>query len=126
MEGKNKETSGFNLEAMEKKYGKIKVIVVGRKTEMQANPENLSEEIEVETEAGKTVYLRPLDRATMKYALSKQVRADGSVDTISPGEAVLSKCTLEGSDPEVKTNNKFFFPACIEAYAWLQEEAGLF
>lgn len=125
MEGKEK-VAPVSLETLEKKYGKIKVIVIGRKAEMLPDPKNPDKEVEVETDAGKTLYLRPLDRATMKYALSKQVRADGSVDTISPGEAVLNKCMLEGSDAEIKTNNKLFFPACIECNAWLQEEAGLF
>ena len=119
-------TASVDIEALRKKYGKVKVIVVGRKTEMRPDPANPSVEIEFVIEEGKTIYLRPLDRATMKYAMSKQTRADGSVDVISPGEVILKKCLLEGSDPEVQTNNKLFFPACIECSTWLGEEAGLF
>lgn len=125
MEGKDKVTP-VDLEQLKKKYGNVKVIVIGRKTELQPDPKKPGEEIEVETDAGKTIYLRPLDRATMKYALSKQVRADGSVDAISPGEAVLKKCILDGSDKEVMNNNRLFFPACVECNSWLQEEAGFF
>lgn len=122
---KNGEAS-VNIEALKKQYGNVKVIVIGRKTEMRPDLKNPSIEVEFVIEEGKTIYLRPLDRATMKYAMSKQTRADGSVDAISPGEAVMKKCILPGSDPEVQSNNKLFFPACIECTAWLQEEAGLF
>lgn len=74
---------------------------------------------------GASIYLRKPDRATIKYAMSKQISLSGqSIDTISPGEVVLQKCIVGGDKDEVLTNDLYYFRACTEAYKYVQQVTG--
>lgn len=99
------------IKEWEKKYGYIKKIVL---------PAVIRNEEEVHPEV--SFYLREPDRATLKYAQTKQIKADSSIDPVSPGEVILKKCYLGGDD--VMTKNCYFFRACIEATAYMNEELG--
>lgn len=114
--------SATQIKEWENQYGTLKVITVGEKKETKYNPKSQKDE-EVVIDKGVTAYLRRIDRATIKYAMSKSFRADGAVDAISPGEIVLNKCRL-GGDESLLTEDKFYFKACIEANNYLNEQTG--
>lgn len=104
------------LSVWEKKYGKLKEIRIGRKVED-------IEGKEVVVDEGKVCYLRKIDRATIKYAMSKSIKADMSIDSITPGEIVLKKCAL-GGNPEIMDDDKYYFRACMDANNYLNEVTG--
>ncbi len=106
----------------ENKYGKIKEIVLDREVELASDPKT-GKTKEVIISAGKTGYLRKPDRATIKYAMTKTVRADQTIDTISSGEVVFKKCWL-GGDEEMNTDDRYYFRACMEANNYLNEVTG--
>ena len=110
------------IKEWEAKYGAIKEIVLDREIATQTDPKT-GKEKEVVINAGKVGYLRKPDRATIKYAMAKSFRADQTVDTIAPGEVVLKKCWL-GGDEEINTDDKYYFRACMEANAYLNEVTG--
>ncbi len=109
------------LTEWENKYGNIKKIVVGREVETQENKDGNPKEVIINE--GKVAYLRKPDRATIRYAMTKTVRADQTIDTISSGEVVLKKCRL-GGDEEIMKDDKYYFRACMEANNYLNEITG--
>ncbi len=114
--------SKAQLSEWENKYGKIKEIVIGREVEFVEDPKTKKQK-EVVIHQGKVGYLRKPDRATIKYAMTKTVRADQTIDTISSGEVVLKKCWL-GGDEEINTDDRYYFRACMEANNYLNEITG--
>ncbi len=117
-----KKVTKEQLSEWENKYGKIKEILIGREVEIHEDPKT-GENKEIVINAGKVGYLRKPDRATIKYAMTKTVRADQTIDTISSGEVVLKKCWL-GGDEEINTDDKYYFRACMEANNYLNEITG--
>ncbi len=55
--------------------------------------------------------------------MTKTVRAEQTIDTISSGEVVLKKCWL-GGDEEINTDDRYHFRACMEANNYLNEVTG--
>ncbi len=117
-----KKVTKEQLNEWENKYGKIKEIVLDREVEIQED-QKTGKTKEVVISIGKVGYLRKPDRATIKYAMTKTVRADQTIDTISSGEVVLKKCWL-GVDEEINTDDRYYFRACMEANNYLNEVTG--
>ena len=113
--------SKAQLTEWEIKYGKLKEIVLDREVERIKDPKT-GKTKEVIINAGKVGYLRKPDRATIN-AMTKTVRADQTIDTISSGEVVLKKCWL-GGDEQINTNDRYYFRACMEANHYLNEITG--
>ncbi|MCP4121085.1 MAG: hypothetical protein GY751_04975 [Bacteroidetes bacterium] len=114
--------SKAQLTECENRYGKIKEIVIGREVEIVEDPKTKKQK-EIVIDQGKVGYLRKPDRATIKYAMTKTVRADQTIDTISSGEVVLKKCWL-GGDDEINTDDRYYFRACMEANNYLNKITG--
>jgi hypothetical protein len=127
MVGKNDPKGSLSeaeLKALEKKYmGGVKSIVLDRETEeVRDEKGKVSKKI---INPGRIFYLRKPDRGTIKFAMNKTVRTDQTIDTITGGEIILKKCWVAG-DEEIKTQDKYYFRACMEANAYLNEIVGFY
>lgn len=110
------------LKALNDKYiGGVKEIILDRKIDKVTN-EKGEEKVSV-IDPGLAFYLRKPDRGTIKYAMGKAVRSDGTIDSISGGEIVLNKCWV-GGDEAIKKLDKYYFRACMEANEYLNEIVG--
>ena len=77
------------------------------------------------TISGVQGYLKRPDRATIKYAMSKQINlSGGTMDMVSSGEVVLSKCLIGGETEKILKDDAYYFRACNEAYKFMQEITG--
>lgn len=111
------------FEALKKKYVDVREFCIGRKVEEVQSEDGTKKEVVIEE--GKYFYIRRPDRGTLKYASTKQFTAQGGLDPISPGEAILSKCWV-GGDEDIKSKDELFFPACSELTVYMQEIMGLY
>jgi len=112
-----KKTEQKTMEELQEQFPNGKLIEIGRETEEGQNGK------EVVTNPGKQFFLSKPGRGTIKFAMSNQFTTAGKMDTISPGEVLINNCWVAG-DEEIKTDDKFFIRACIEASTFLNEVTG--
>lgn len=105
----------------EKSYGTVKVVTLDREVEVIKDAKG--KEIENVISEGVSAIFRKPDRSTIKFASNKFMKVDQSIDTISGGEVIFHKCWIIG-DKEMEDEDKYFFRACQELNAWLNELMG--
>ena len=110
------------LKTLNDKYiGGVKAIVIDRVVEIQRDEKG--KETELVINPGLIFYLRKPDRGTIKFAMGKAVRSDGTIDSISGGEVIINKCWVGGCE-DIKNQDIYWFRACMETNTYLNEITG--
>ncbi len=112
------------LKALNDQYiGGVKEVILGREVEIERSEEGKEKEVVIKP--GIAFYVRKPDRGAIKFAFAKAYHQNGTVDNVSPGAVVLSKCWIGGCE-EAKTNDFYYFRACVEMTTYLNEITGFY
>ena len=73
----------------------------------------------------KVYYLRKVDRHTLQRVMQHMNPSKGDPRLIDAGELFINTCWVCG-DAEVRTNDDYFVPACLNAIAALEQKSAFF